>query len=116
VLQVLKGAIDFKSEPWPKISEAAKDCVKKLLEMDPAKRATSEQVSTYKMCGMLCLKPASKCAAGKFAVEDGPGQARNQRAGGMCGMLCVLYSQYQSGTPVRRDAFAVGVEVRQMCN
>jgi hypothetical protein len=42
--QVLKGAIDFKSEPWPKISEAAKDCVKKLLEMDPAKRATSEQV------------------------------------------------------------------------
>eukprot|EP00882_Tetradesmus_deserticola_P027784 GHRQ01030911.1.p1 GENE.GHRQ01030911.1~~GHRQ01030911.1.p1 ORF type:complete len:225 (+),score=63.93 GHRQ01030911.1:3-677(+) len=41
---VLKGAIDFKSEPWPKISDAAKDCVKQLLEMDPAKRATSEQV------------------------------------------------------------------------
>lgn len=41
---VLKGAIDFKSEPWPKISDAAKDCVKKLLEMDPAKRATSEQI------------------------------------------------------------------------
>jgi calcium-dependent protein kinase len=43
-LQVLKGQIDFKSEPWPKISEAAKDCVRKLLEMDPSKRASSEQV------------------------------------------------------------------------
>lgn len=41
---MLKGGIDFKSEPWPKVSDAAKDCVRKLLEMDPAKRATSEQV------------------------------------------------------------------------
>lgn len=41
---MLKGQIDFKSEPWPKISEAAKDCVRKLLEMDSSKRASSEQV------------------------------------------------------------------------
>lgn len=41
---VLKGQIDFKSDPWPKISEAAKDCVRKLLEMDASKRATSEQI------------------------------------------------------------------------
>lgn len=45
VVQVLKGQIDFKSDPWPKISEAAKDCVRKLLEMDASKRATSEQVT-----------------------------------------------------------------------
>ena len=45
-LQVLKGQIDFKSDPWPKISDAAKDCVKRLLEMDASKRATSEQVGT----------------------------------------------------------------------
>lgn len=43
-VQVLKGQLDFKSDPWPKISDAAKDCVKRLLEMDPSKRATSEQV------------------------------------------------------------------------
>lgn len=41
---VLKGQIDFKSEPWPKISDAAKDCVRRLLEMDASKRATSEQI------------------------------------------------------------------------
>lgn len=43
-MQVLKGAIDFKSEPWPRISEAAKDCVRRLLDMDATKRATAEQV------------------------------------------------------------------------
>ena len=42
--QVLKGQIDFKSEPWPRISDAAKDCVKRLLEMDAAKRASAEEI------------------------------------------------------------------------
>lgn len=42
--QVLKGAIDFKSEPWPKVSEAAKDCVRRLLDMDVTRRATAEQI------------------------------------------------------------------------
>jgi calcium-dependent protein kinase len=41
---VLKGVIDFKSEPWPHISDAAKDCVRRLLEMDASKRATAEEV------------------------------------------------------------------------
>lgn len=41
---VLKGATDFKSEPWPRVSDAAKDCVRRLLEMDAAKRATAEQI------------------------------------------------------------------------
>lgn len=38
---VLKGSIDFKTEPWPKISEAAKDCVRRLLDQDVSRRATS---------------------------------------------------------------------------
>lgn len=32
---VLRGHIDFKTDPWPKLSEAAKDCVKRLLEQVP---------------------------------------------------------------------------------
>eukprot|EP01026_Neomeris_dumetosa_P077859 TRINITY_DN840_c0_g1_i1.p1 TRINITY_DN840_c0_g1~~TRINITY_DN840_c0_g1_i1.p1 ORF type:complete len:408 (-),score=64.15 TRINITY_DN840_c0_g1_i1:368-1591(-) len=41
---VLKGHIDFATDPWPRISDAAKDCVKQLLTMDPSKRATSAQI------------------------------------------------------------------------
>lgn len=41
---VLKGNVDFKTDPWPKLSESAKDCVRKLLEQDTAKRYTSTQI------------------------------------------------------------------------
>jgi len=44
LLQVLEGVIDFKSELWPHISDAANDCVRRLLEMDASKRATAEEV------------------------------------------------------------------------
>jgi hypothetical protein len=39
-----QGAIDFKSEPWPKISPAAKDLVSKLLLQDSSSRATASQI------------------------------------------------------------------------
>eukprot|EP01024_Parvocaulis_polyphysoides_P028208 TRINITY_DN25509_c1_g2_i2.p1 TRINITY_DN25509_c1_g2~~TRINITY_DN25509_c1_g2_i2.p1 ORF type:complete len:481 (+),score=100.05 TRINITY_DN25509_c1_g2_i2:147-1589(+) len=41
---VLKGHIDFATDPWPRISDSAKDCVKQLLTMDPSKRATAAQI------------------------------------------------------------------------
>lgn len=41
---MLRGNIDFQSEPWPRISDAAKDCVKRCLEMDATKRATAAQI------------------------------------------------------------------------
>ena len=41
---ILKGELDFESDPWPKISPAAKDCVRRMLEMNPAKRATAEEI------------------------------------------------------------------------
>lgn len=41
---VLKGNLDFKTEPWPKLSEAAKDCVRRLLDQDVPKRATAAQI------------------------------------------------------------------------
>jgi calcium-dependent protein kinase len=39
---VLRGHIDFKTDPWPKLSNAAKDCVRLLLEQDPTKRVTAQ--------------------------------------------------------------------------
>ncbi|KAL3503511.1 hypothetical protein ACH5RR_037960 [Cinchona calisaya] len=41
---VLRGYIDFESEPWPSISSSAKDLVRKMLTQDPKKRITAAQV------------------------------------------------------------------------
>ncbi|CAH9082292.1 unnamed protein product [Cuscuta europaea] len=41
---ILKGDIDFESDPWPTISSGAKDLVGKMLTLDPRKRITSAQV------------------------------------------------------------------------
>ncbi|KAH6797519.1 calmodulin-domain protein kinase cdpk isoform 2 [Perilla frutescens var. hirtella] len=42
--EVLHGDIDFTSDPWPQISESAKDLVKKMLVRDPKRRLTAHQV------------------------------------------------------------------------
>ncbi|ESR52907.1 calcium-dependent protein kinase 10 [Citrus sinensis] len=43
-LAILRGVIDFKREPWPQISESAKSLVRQMLESDPKKRLTAQQV------------------------------------------------------------------------
>ncbi|WOK98787.1 calcium-dependent protein kinase 26-like [Canna indica] len=41
---ILKGVIDFDSDPWPMISESAKDLIKKMLCSRPSERLTAHQV------------------------------------------------------------------------
>ncbi|KAI3970626.1 hypothetical protein MKX01_024273 [Papaver californicum] len=41
---ILRGAIDFKRDPWPKVSDSAKSLLKQMLEPDPRKRLTAQQV------------------------------------------------------------------------
>lgn len=41
---ILEGVIDFESDPWPSISNSAKDLVRRMLTQDPKKRITSVQV------------------------------------------------------------------------
>eukprot|EP00252_Welwitschia_mirabilis_P021502 TRINITY_DN5531_c0_g2_i1.p1 TRINITY_DN5531_c0_g2~~TRINITY_DN5531_c0_g2_i1.p1 ORF type:complete len:523 (+),score=108.20 TRINITY_DN5531_c0_g2_i1:520-2088(+) len=41
---ILKGQIDFKRDPWPKVSENAKNLVRRMLEPDPKIRLTAQQV------------------------------------------------------------------------
>ncbi|GFQ03923.1 calcium-dependent protein kinase 10 [Phtheirospermum japonicum] len=43
-LAILRGVIDFKREPWPQVSESAKSLVRQMLEPDPEKRFTAQQV------------------------------------------------------------------------
>ncbi|RAL54286.1 hypothetical protein DM860_001414 [Cuscuta australis] len=42
--QIMKGKVDFESEPWPSISESAKDLIKRMLQRDPRQRITAHQV------------------------------------------------------------------------
>ncbi|OIW06564.1 hypothetical protein TanjilG_03958 [Lupinus angustifolius] len=42
--QILHGELDFKSEPWPNISDSAKDLVKKMLDRDPKRRISAHEV------------------------------------------------------------------------
>jgi calcium-dependent protein kinase len=42
--QVLQGDLDFESDPWPSISEGAKDLVRRMLVRDPKKRLTAYEV------------------------------------------------------------------------
>ncbi|GMH17347.1 hypothetical protein Nepgr_019188 [Nepenthes gracilis] len=42
--QILHGKLDFDSEPWPSISDSAKDLIRKMLDRNPKKRVTAHQV------------------------------------------------------------------------
>ncbi|CAL9070967.1 unnamed protein product [Musa textilis] len=41
---ILRSVIDFKREPWPKVSDSAKDLVRQMLDPDPKQRFTAQQV------------------------------------------------------------------------
>lgn len=41
---IIRSHVDFKRDPWPKVSDRAKDLVKKMLNPDPTQRLTAEEV------------------------------------------------------------------------
>ncbi|MEW5299955.1 MAG: hypothetical protein WDW38_002778 [Sanguina aurantia] len=41
---VMSKPVDFQSDPWPRVSDPAKDCVRKMLMRDPKKRASAIQI------------------------------------------------------------------------
>ncbi|KAL3828195.1 hypothetical protein ACJIZ3_016997 [Penstemon smallii] len=41
---IIRSVVDFKRDPWPKVSDNAKDLVKKMLDPDPTRRLTALQV------------------------------------------------------------------------
>lgn len=44
---VLKGHVDFGTDPWPKLSSTAKDLVSQLLRMDATKRCVHPLTGKY---------------------------------------------------------------------
>jgi serine/threonine protein kinase len=41
---IIRSVVDFKREPWPRVSEPAKDLVKRMLDPNPLTRLTAAQV------------------------------------------------------------------------
>ncbi|KAH1073546.1 hypothetical protein J1N35_025874 [Gossypium stocksii] len=41
---IIRSVIDFKRDPWPKVSDNAKDLVRKMLNPDPKKRLTAQEM------------------------------------------------------------------------
>ncbi|CAH2072896.1 unnamed protein product [Thlaspi arvense] len=41
---IIRSVIDFKRDPWPRVSDSAKDLVRKMLEPDPRKRLSAAEV------------------------------------------------------------------------
>uniref|UniRef100_A0A7N0VHV1 non-specific serine/threonine protein kinase n=1 Tax=Kalanchoe fedtschenkoi TaxID=63787 RepID=A0A7N0VHV1_KALFE len=41
---IIRSVIDFKRDPWPKVSDNAKDLVRKMLNRDPKSRLTAQEV------------------------------------------------------------------------
>uniref|UniRef100_A0A0D3EV86 non-specific serine/threonine protein kinase n=1 Tax=Oryza barthii TaxID=65489 RepID=A0A0D3EV86_9ORYZ len=44
---ILRGQVDFTSDPWPRISASAKDLVRKMLNSDPKKRISAYEVLNH---------------------------------------------------------------------
>lgn len=41
---IIRSVIDFKRDPWPRVSDNAKDLVRGMLNPDPKRRLTAQQV------------------------------------------------------------------------
>lgn len=44
---IIRSVIDFKRDPWPKVSDNAKDLVKKMLDPDPKRRLSAQEVLAH---------------------------------------------------------------------
>ncbi|KAG6394440.1 hypothetical protein SASPL_145024 [Salvia splendens] len=66
--EVLRNKPDFRRKPWPKISNPAKDFVKKLLVKNPQARLTAAQALSYALGQYI---DALACAAHPWVREGG---------------------------------------------
>ncbi|MBA0747861.1 hypothetical protein Gogos_004738 [Gossypium gossypioides] len=63
---IIRSAIDFKRDPWPKVSDNAKDLVKKRLNLDPKQRLTTQEVLGNLLTWLQNAKKAPNVPLGKI--------------------------------------------------
>lgn len=47
---IIRSVLDFRRDPWPRVSENAKDLVKRMLDPDPRRRLTAQEVLGNDWC------------------------------------------------------------------
>ncbi|KAF3330174.1 calcium-dependent protein kinase 32 [Carex littledalei] len=60
---IIRSVVDFRRDPWPIISDHAKDLIKRMLEPDPKKRLTAQEVLDHHW--LRNLKEAPDVSLGK---------------------------------------------------
>jgi len=60
--KVLKGRVQFKEKPWKSVSSNAKSLIRKLLEVDPAKRYSAKKALANKWFGSFPKPYIPQCA------------------------------------------------------
>ncbi|CAL5385501.1 unnamed protein product [Camellia sinensis] len=70
--QILKGKLDFKSDPWPQISDSAKDLIQKMLCRDPRTRITAHEVLLFFMTSDLVTPPGHPWIVDDRLAPDKP--------------------------------------------
>lgn len=54
--EILQGKLDFHSDPWPVISESAKELIRKMLDRNPKKRPKAHEVLCKPLSLYSCVK------------------------------------------------------------
>lgn len=52
---IIRSVVEFKRDPWPKVSDSAKDLVKKMLDPDPSRRLKAQQVLGNASNTFICV-------------------------------------------------------------
>ncbi|CAA7388024.1 unnamed protein product [Spirodela intermedia] len=61
---ILRDPVDFEREPWPQVSESAKNLVRQMLDRDPNRRLTAQQVLAHPW--LQNMKKTSNVPLGDF--------------------------------------------------
>lgn len=78
---ILKSDLDFESDPWPSISDAAKDCVRLMLERNPAKRAKADEILKHpwmKEHGVASDKPLGNAILNRLNAFAGMNKLKKE--------------------------------------
>ena len=91
---LMQAELDFVTPPWPKISAAAKDCVRQLLNVQVHSRPSASELLQVDISTSSTFKSRHTChSSALYAVRNSSGSTRP-------GLLTSIQHQANTGLPV----------------